>query len=97
MFKLQKSISDLSKDQMNVNSYNTKLKSLSEELINYRPLRRCSCGGLKAMAEHQQQEYVIMFLMGLNDNFSHIRGHILLMEPLAAINKVFALVLQDER
>jgi len=35
--------------------------------------------------------------MGLNDTFSHIRGQILLIDPLPQINKVFALVLQEER
>jgi hypothetical protein len=35
--------------------------------------------------------------MGLNDTFSHIRGQILLIDPLPPINKVFSLVLQEER
>jgi hypothetical protein len=34
--------------------------------------------------------------MGLNESFSHIRGHILLMEPLPPINKVFSFVIQEE-
>lgn len=34
---------------------------------------------------------------GLNDSFSHIRGQILLFDPLPTINKAFALVLQEER
>jgi hypothetical protein len=43
------------------------------------------------------QEYITHFLMGLNDSFSNIRGQILLLEPLLPINKVFSLVLQEER
>ena len=35
--------------------------------------------------------------MGLNDSYSQIRGQILMMDPLLAINKVFSLVLQEER
>jgi len=35
--------------------------------------------------------------MGLNDTFSHIRGQILLIDPLPPINKLFSLVLQEER
>lgn len=34
---------------------------------------------------------------GLNDSLSHIRRQILLIDPLPAINKVFFLVLQEER
>lgn len=37
-----------------------------------------------------------MFLMGLNDGFSHVRGQILLMDPQPPITKVFFMVLQDE-
>ncbi|CAA3023560.1 Hypothetical predicted protein [Olea europaea subsp. europaea] len=36
------------------------------------------------------------FLMGLHDSFSQIRGQILLMDPLPPVNKVFALVSQEE-
>jgi hypothetical protein len=35
--------------------------------------------------------------MGLNDNFAQIRGQILLIDPLPSINKVFSLVIQEER
>lgn len=39
----------------------------------------------------------MIFLMGLNDQYSPIRTQILLMNPLPSISKVFALVIQDER
>jgi hypothetical protein len=35
--------------------------------------------------------------MGLNDSFAQIRGQILLIDPLPSINKVFSLVIQEER
>jgi hypothetical protein len=47
--------------------------------------------------DFHHQEYIYHFLMGLNDSFSNIRGQILLLEPLPPINKVFSLVLQEER
>jgi hypothetical protein len=47
--------------------------------------------------DFHHQEYIYHFLMGLNDAFSNIRGQILLFEPLPPINKVFSLVLQEER
>jgi len=52
---------------------------------------------MKTIMDFHHQEYVYHFLMGLNDSFSNIRGQILLIEPLPPINKVFSLVLQDER
>jgi hypothetical protein len=35
--------------------------------------------------------------MGLNESYSHVRGKILLIDPLPSINKVFSLVIQEER
>jgi hypothetical protein len=35
--------------------------------------------------------------MGLNESYSHVRGQILLIDPLPSINKVFSLVIQEER
>jgi hypothetical protein len=35
--------------------------------------------------------------MGLNDSYAHIRGQIILIDPLPPMNKVFSLLLQEER
>jgi hypothetical protein len=35
--------------------------------------------------------------MGLNESYSHVRGQILLIDPLPSINKVFSLIIQEER
>ncbi|KAE8734362.1 hypothetical protein F3Y22_tig00000773pilonHSYRG00309 [Hibiscus syriacus] len=56
----------------------------------------CNYGGVQCMLVEHQQEQVIQFLMGLNESYSHIRGHILLMDPLPPISKVFYLVVQEE-
>uniref|UniRef100_A0A2N9IFD2 Reverse transcriptase Ty1/copia-type domain-containing protein n=1 Tax=Fagus sylvatica TaxID=28930 RepID=A0A2N9IFD2_FAGSY len=53
--------------------YYTRLKSLWDELSNFRPLPDCSCGAMKILLDNKQHEYVMQFLMGLNDNFSHER------------------------
>lgn len=39
----------------------------------------------------------MQFLMELIDSYSLLRGQILLIEPLPSINKVFSLVVQNER
>jgi hypothetical protein len=49
------------------------------------------------LLDYQHYEYVMKFLVGLNDSYASVRGQILLMEPLPSINKVFALVSQEER
>ena len=70
-----------------------------EELTNYRPTctcAKCSCGGNKELVDYHHMEYVMSFLMGLNDIFSQVRGQILLLDPIPPINRVFALISQEE-
>ncbi|XP_022861542.1 uncharacterized protein LOC111381922 [Olea europaea var. sylvestris] len=72
---------------------------LWEELTNFRPncnCGKCTCGGVKEMNKYFQMEYIMSFLMGLHESFSQARGQILLMDPLPPINKVFALITQEE-
>ena len=90
---------NLVQDQSNVSVYFTKLKTIWEELSNYRPVctcGKCSCGGVKELHSHYQMEYIMSFLMGLHDSFAQVRGQLLLMDPLPPINKVFALISQEE-
>jgi hypothetical protein len=80
-----------------VSTYYTRLKSLWDELNNFRSIPDCSCGALKILLDNKQHEYVMQFLMGLNDSFSHVRAQILMTEPLPSITKAFPLVVQEER
>ncbi|KAL5549734.1 hypothetical protein UlMin_004965 [Ulmus minor] len=99
IFQLRRELMNNVQDQNYVSVYFTKLKSIWEELSNYRPnctCGKCTCGGVKQLISHYQIEYIMSFLMGLHDSFSQIRGQLLLMDPLPPINKVFALVSQEE-
>ncbi|KAL5544288.1 hypothetical protein UlMin_008072 [Ulmus minor] len=99
IFQLRRELMNHVQDQNSVSVYFTKLKSIWEELSNYRPnctCGKCTCGGVKQLISHYQMEYIMSFLMGLHDSFSQIRGQLLLMDPLPPINKVFALVSQEE-
>lgn len=49
------------------------------------------------MNSSKNSEYVIYFLKELNDNFDIVKTQILLLDPLPQINRVFALVTQQER
>ncbi|KAL5537407.1 hypothetical protein UlMin_045834 [Ulmus minor] len=58
---------------LDVSSYFTKLKILWDELKEFQPAPVCHCGGLRIWADHQHREYVLQFLMGLNESYAHIR------------------------
>jgi hypothetical protein len=80
-----------------VSTYYTTLKGLWDELDHQEPLACCTCGAVKALQAKHQRQYVYQFLIDLNESYSHIRGQILLLDPLPPTNKVFSLVLQEER
>ncbi|XP_060968835.1 uncharacterized protein LOC133036299 [Cannabis sativa] len=99
IYNLRKGLMNLRQENQSISMYFTKLKTIWEELSNYRPTctcNCCTCGGVKRLQEHYHMEYVISFLMGLSDQFSQVRGSILLMDPLPEVNCVFHLVTQEE-
>jgi hypothetical protein len=92
VFKLQKSISSLSPKNNSISAYFTTMKGLWDELGNHQPIPTCTCGALKTIMSYHHQQHVYQFLMGLNESYSHVRGQILLIDPLPSINKVSSLV-----
>ncbi|KHN28108.1 hypothetical protein glysoja_039628, partial [Glycine soja] len=96
IFQLKRQLMSLQQGTDDINTYHTKLKSIWEELTGYKPTFSCTCGGLQQIHTHHEFEYVMSFLMGLNDSFSQIRGQILLSNPLPSIGNVFSLILQEE-
>ena len=97
LYQIKKDLMNLQQGNLSVSNYFTKLKALWDEMQDYRPTTQCNCGGLRSMLDHFQSEQVMQFLMGLNDQFAQTRAQILLMEPIPPINKVFSLVIQEER
>jgi hypothetical protein len=97
IFQLQKILTTLSQENSSVSEYFTKIKSIWDELDNYDPIPSCTCGGMRSVHEKHNRDHVFQFLMGLDDSFANIRGQILLNDHLPLINKVFSLIIQEER
>ena len=103
-------ISDIQEDlykfrqgSLDVSNYFTQLKVMWDELENYRPVpacscaMSCSCGAIDSIRKYREQEYVIRFLKGLNEKFTHSKSQIMMMQSLPTIDKEFSLVIQQER
>ncbi|XP_073282613.1 uncharacterized protein [Primulina huaijiensis] len=100
IFQLRRDLINLRQGQDPVSVYFTKIKALWEELNHFRPMCSCGkrgCNEVKNLEEYIQMDYTMMFLMGLNESFTHIRSQVLLLDPLPPISRVFALVVQEER
>ena len=101
---MHKQIYSLEQGALSINAYHTQFKILWDEMLQYRPISNCKCETSKEQCEainqartFQQNDQVIRFLTGLNDNYSGICSQILLMDPLPSISRVLFLTLQHER
>ncbi|XP_038721996.1 uncharacterized protein LOC120014146 [Tripterygium wilfordii] len=101
-FELTHAISTIKQADSPVTEYYARIKSLWDELYQYKQLPVCRCGSCKcgvdkiSMAQ-QNKEKPLQFLMGLDDHYEHVTNQILLMDPLPDVNKAFAQIGQVER
>lgn len=72
-----------------------------DDLDNYRPLPTCNCstpcvckGEFDKIKGYRDQDYTIQFLKGINDQYSHVKSKIMLMNPLPDVTKAFSMVTQ---
>ncbi|XP_022864769.1 uncharacterized protein LOC111384684 [Olea europaea var. sylvestris] len=103
-FHLEKSLSCINQGALSMIEYFSTFKTLWDEYISYRPFPTCTCGVMATcscelfnyLQVRQQFDYVLKFLVGLNDSYASIRSQLLLMVPLPRMSKVFSLLLQEE-
>ncbi|KAL6348402.1 hypothetical protein AAG906_005710 [Vitis piasezkii] len=74
IFQIKKHLIALNQGSLDVITYYTRLKILWDGLKGFQPLPECACGTMKTWMEFQQQEYVMQFLMGLNESFVQTRS-----------------------
>ena len=74
-----------------------------DELDNFRPdpvcscKEKCPCGVLSLICQRKREDQAMQFLSRLNDQYSNVKSHVLLMELIPTIAKIFSYVLQQER
>ncbi|XP_073137602.1 uncharacterized protein [Henckelia pumila] len=97
IFQIKQLLASLRQGSMDVSTYYTRLRILWDELKDFQPISVCHCGSMKEWVDHQNQECVMQFLMGLNESYAQVRAQILMMDPIPVISKIFSIVVQDER
>ncbi|KAA8531827.1 hypothetical protein F0562_006456 [Nyssa sinensis] len=91
MYHLEQEIHNLVQDNTSVATYFTKLKLLWDDLASLQ-----SHLFQEDIAQYQQYQHIMKFLMGLNESFGAIHAQILLIDPLPTISHIYGLVLQEE-
>nr|KYP36546.1 hypothetical protein KK1_042330 [Cajanus cajan] len=91
-----------SQGDLTVTRFFTKLRVIWDELENFRPdpicscAIKCTCAVLSTLAQRKLEDRAMQFLRGLNDKYSNVCSHVLLMDPLPSISKIFSYVAQQE-
>jgi len=100
---LQMDAATLCQGDLSVSDYFTKLRIIWDELDNFRPdpictcKPKCSCILSSVISLRKSEDQSMQILRGLNDNFHNIKTHMLLLEPLPPVTKIFSSVIQQER
>ncbi|WVY96489.1 hypothetical protein V8G54_028640 [Vigna mungo] len=100
---LQMEATTLSQGELSVTDFFTKLRVIWDELDCFRPdpvctcQTKCSCTVSTVLSQHKNEDRVMQLLRGLNDHYTNIQSHILLLDPIPPISKIFSLVIQQER
>jgi len=86
-----------------ITEYFTELRGLWEELEQYRPMPQCNCpiactcAAMRYAKEFRLEDRTIQFLIGLNEEYQGVASQVLLMDLMPPINRVFSMVMQQER
>ncbi|KAF7805372.1 Retrovirus-related Pol polyprotein from transposon RE2 [Senna tora] len=88
---------------MTIVDYFGRLEQLWDELSNFDPVSTCKCGGCTCnitttLEKKREDERVHTFLLGLDDNlYGTVRSIVLAQDPLPSVNKVYSILIQEER
>ncbi|XP_068498583.1 uncharacterized protein [Phaseolus vulgaris] len=100
---LLQEVNSIKQGERSIMEYYTESKILWEELDSLRPIpvctcsKKCSCKLSTVILEWRESEIVMCFLKDLGEAYNNVKTQILLLEPLPNINRVFSLILQQER
>lgn len=77
------------------------LKVCGMSIVRFFAFPTCTCGSgtfniVKDTNVVVQKDYVVNFLVGLNESFNHARSKVLMMTPSPDLSKVYSILLQEE-
>lgn len=70
---------------------------LWDEIKALSNLPKCSCGAIQEIQKSEENQKLLQLLMGLNENYTIVRGNILMMKPLPSVKEAYSLLIQEEK
>ncbi|KAL2945484.1 Retrovirus-related Pol polyprotein from transposon TNT 1-94 [Bienertia sinuspersici] len=101
-YQLCKAMYEMKQLNKKISDYYTELKCLWEEfeaLKDYPPISRLNTemsAYVNAVKKEEEEQKLFQFLNGLNDQFSTLRSHILMMSPLPMVDVACGMLQQEE-
>lgn len=98
---MRKEIASLTQENLSISAYFTKFQVLNDELDALSVVPRCDCGKCSCDVNAKLEIFskstkLSQFLMGLEEQYTAIRGHLLLMSPISTLSAAYSLLLQEE-
>ena len=92
----------ISQGHQSVTEYFTQIKKLWDAYNSIISLPCCStsgelCVSLIAAKKMIQEQQLMQFLVGLHEDYKDVRGNILMIKPLASLDQVYQIILQEEK
>nr|XP_011465815.1 PREDICTED: uncharacterized protein LOC105351914 [Fragaria vesca subsp. vesca] len=97
LFNIENEIHGCEQGTDSVTTFFTKLKALWDERDAFCDLSPCACEEGGKLSEYVKNQKTMKFLMGLNENYAQMRGTIVAIKPLLAVNKAYSMVLRHEK
>lgn len=98
VYQLRTELSACKQGGSSVMDYFGRLVLKWEELLNYKPLPKCTCRASEKIVTEYEEEKVHTFLMGLDDaRFGNVCTNIIGMERLPDLDSVYQRVVREER
>ncbi|KAE8665148.1 hypothetical protein F3Y22_tig00112673pilonHSYRG00140 [Hibiscus syriacus] len=96
IFFLHREIALFTQDDSSVSAYYSHLKLLWDEYNALVHVSSCNCVDSSQALNLILQQRLFQFLMELNETYSSIQSHILLLDPLPSENRAYSMVVQEE-
>jgi len=101
--QLKSDLAECRQKGLTIADYYGKLKQLWDELDNYEQPPTCKCGKCECelgatLEKKREEDKVHSFLMRLDEPmYGTVRSNILAQDPLPSLNKVYSILIQEER
>ncbi|XP_074367095.1 uncharacterized protein LOC141707685 isoform X2 [Apium graveolens] len=104
VFQLRKELGSMNQNNMAITTYFTKFRTVLVEIENLDPMPKCTCAvrtgctcqNAQKLEKYEEMIKLSQFIMGLNDQYTTVRGQLLMMKLIPSLTQTFSLLLQEE-